>query len=348
MKSPVVCLIAFLSFFQFATAQVIKDKNAFAKTFIAIFSQRDNGFDSLRVDQDEKFEETKLKLPGANECFISDNDIYGAVYLFPDSLKALAFYKELKGLLKHTASFYKSSVRFRKMMPEEDFYEIIYFSDSLFLTNEGSTISLSGITNDDEEVEDEEEEDSESKPARKPSKPFEVRLLLNPGNSGCYFTNAGIKINDPDLTNLIRVIAFGKDTALKNIRINPRIEKDRTLFGSKLGLKDFETEITEIRTEKKTGINAKISRQYFMSKESFLQQVEKMIFKLKSALPAGYCYELFYNEQVVSVEFKLNPFVPASGKEAEIKLQYSAAEGKQDVYGITLHIFRVIANKKRP
>lgn len=345
MKIHVVSLIAFISFIQSASSQVIKDKNEFAKAFITVFNQRETGFDSLRVNKEDDFEKSRINLPGAKECFISDNDVYGAEYDFTDSLKALAFYKELKGLLSHAASYYKATVRYSKMLPEDPFYEIFYFTDSVLFTNEGSTICFSRNTAEDDDI----DEDDETAAAKtKPAATFEVRLLINPGASVSYYTSATHKVNDPDIANVMRVIAFGKDTALKNIRINPRPQKDQTLYGSKMGLKGFATEISEIRRDKKTGINTSFSRKYFMSMEAFVSQVDSMIAKINTVLPANYYYEVFRDEQGVLVEFKTIPFMPASGKEAEISMQYAALEGKTDAFELRLNIHRVIYNNTRP
>jgi hypothetical protein len=74
-----------------ADAQYIKDKSAFTKAFIAIFSQRGNGFDSLKTIQgdDDTLKYPSRILPNADRCYISSNPVFGASYKFTDSTKSV-------------------------------------------------------------------------------------------------------------------------------------------------------------------------------------------------------------------------------------------------------------------
>lgn len=327
-------------------AQIIKDKKQFATNLALIFEQRENGFDSLIVEEIDGAFQPSIILPGATECFISYNSVFVADFVYKDSATAVSFYRELKDLLNLSASFYHAKVKFNKIYPNDSFFETFYFSDSLIFTNEGSTIQLIADTpeyeQDEEEDDDEEYDefdymDEEEQITEQEESTYTVNLNIRPGKSTCTYIASAPRINDKELNTFISAVAFGKDTALKAIRTNPRtLQPGMILYDSNIGLKGFKTEIKEIRKKEVSGINVSVSKKYFTDENSFLISADSMIQKLSSALPSTYCFEIFDG----LVEFKPIPFLNPSGNEAVIELRYSQESDKKNEYLIELYIHR--------
>lgn len=339
-------LLAFaisILFFKLGNSQVVKDKNQFAKTFVKIFEQRKTGFDSLIDKQVEggAYIPT-VKFPQVTESYISMDRIYVAHFAFPDSLKAVSFYKELKDLLNLSASLYSAKARFKTIYQDNPFLELFYFADETVFTNEGSFIQLMENTpeNKEEDDENDDEDEQKTKPTIPVKKTYTVSITINPGEFMGNFTNAGERFTDNEINTFISQVAFGKDTALKNIRTNQRILQDKILYDSKIGVTGFKTVITEIKKEKVTGINVSVSKKYMMSQESFLKEAESLLLKIKTALPSNYYYQIFNDEGSSTVEFKTVPFLNSPENVAEIEMRYSAVKGKSNEFNLELYIFR--------
>lgn len=329
--------------FHRGNTQVVKDKNQFARTFVKIFEQRKTGFDSLRSKEEEEGYIPTIKFSEANESYISMNNIYVAHFNFPDSLKAVAFYKEIKELLNLSASLYSAKARFKTIYQDNPFFELFYFANETVFTNEGSSIQLmdnTPLNNNEDDEGDDDDDDEKTKPTEPVKKIFSVLLTINPGELMGNFTNAGERLTDNEVNTFILQVAFGKDTALKNIRTNQRILQDKTLYDSKIGVTGFKTVITEIKKEKITGINVSVSKKYIMSQESFLKEAENLLLKIKKALPSDYCYEIFNGEGSSTIEFKPVPFLNSPENVAELEMRYSAVKGKSNEFNLELYIFR--------
>ena len=323
--------------------QVIKDKKLFTRTLVTIIEHRGNLYDSLLGEEIESWAyKPTIKFPGATESYITgDSRIYVANFIYPDSVKAIAFYKELKEVLNLSASAYGTRAMFRQVYPDVPFFETFHFTDSLMFTNEGSYIQLIGEV-PEKNTDGEDEEDYTPDTTKKQ---VTVSLELRSENKICYYTSGGTRINDNEVNTFISQIAFGKDTALKNIRINQRTQPGKILYDSKIGLKGFTTTITEIRKEKATGINISATKKYFMDENAFLKEVNNMVAKLSSAFPSNYCYEIIQDEDGVMVEFKPVPFMKHPDNVAEVQLKYSAAKGRKNEFVMELYIYRKMHNR---
>jgi len=346
MKSFIVIVALFNCIITEINAQVVKDKNAFAQAFIKIFNESGSGFDTLIAKEVDDYFEPKIKLPNASECFISMNHVYGAVYNFSDSLKGLAFFKEIQSLLNYTASLSGATARFETIYSMDDFFIRLYFLEPAGFTNNYMSIKFSKYTTSDDEFSEEEEDEEKpiesSKPIQNNSDSFEVRLLLHPGASYCYYTSFGEKINDVDFKNFISQVAFGKDTALKAVKINKRIVGTKNIYDSKTTIKGFTTTITEIKDTKLTGIYTHLIKNYYTTEENFFKSVDSVILKLKAALPEYYCYEILPK----IVEFKPSLFAVKKDNDAEITLQYTAIENMKNAHKIEIYIHRKFYNDR--
>lgn len=252
LKFKLGALAIFILFFNRGIGQVVKDKDQFARTFVKIFEQRKTKFDSLMGKQDAgdlygDYTAT-VTFPEASESSISLSSVYLALFNFPDSLKAVSFYKELKDLLNLSASLYSAKARFSQIYPDNPFFELFYFSNETVFTKEGSSIQLFANTPKINEQDEDEEDDQKTKIPVK--KTYTVFLTLKPGGNMGIFAGAGQRSNDNELNTFISQVAFGADTALKNIRINQRTQADKILYDSKIGLTGFKTVITEIQKGK--------------------------------------------------------------------------------------------------
>lgn len=328
-------------------AQIIKDKNQFATNLALIFEQRGNGFDSLRVGEVDGAFQSRINLPGATECFISYNSVFVANFLYKDSATAVSFYRELKELLNLSASFYHAKAKFKKIYPDDPFFEVFYISDSLIFTNEGSSIQLIADTPEYEQEEDEEEYDEfdytneEEQITQQGESTYSVNLNIHPGKNVCSYIASAPRIKDNELKTFISIVAFGKDTALKAIRTNQRAQQpDINLYDSNIGLKGFKTEIKEIRKKEVSGINVSVSKKYITDEQTFLIATDSIIQKLSYALPSTYCFEIFNG----LVEFKPTPFLNPTGNEAVIELRYSMESDIKNEYLLELFIHRKYNN----
>lgn len=341
MKLLVTIIAVNLLLINTGIAQIIKDKNQFATNLALIFEQRGNGFDSLRGKEIDGAYQSSIFLQGATECFISNNSVFVADFIYKDSATAVSFYRELKELLNLCASFYHAKVRYNKVYPDDPFFEVFYISDSLIFTNEGSSIQLIADTPEYEKDEEEYDEfdytNEEEQIIQQGESTYTVNLNIRPGKNVCTYIASAPRINDNELNTFISAVAFGKDTALKTIRTNQRtIQPDIILYDSNIGVKGFKTEIKEIRKKEVSGINVSVSKKYFTDENSFLISADSMIQKLSAALPSTYCFEIFNG----MVEFKPIPFLNPSGNEAVIEFRYSQESDQKNEYLIELYIHR--------
>ncbi len=342
MKPLAILFITFLISSNKLHAQGTTDKQAFANAFIKVFEQRSIAFDSLKAKDWENTYGTTVKMPGSTESYISDNMVYGALYRGSDSLKMLGFYKEMKEWLAYAASYYKATVKYSLVVPGDPHYEIFYFSDSTMFTCEGSNISFSKSNSDNQYDDDDEEEDDENKNvARKDS--FEVLLLIRPGNTVSYYTSAGDKLQDAGVKQIISQIAFGKDPWLNSIKTNKKVQKDANYYSSKLNLKGFTAVIREAGNAKKAYLSTTLTRIYNTEEEKFMLSGDSLAIKIKTAMPAGYCYQITNEEEHVNIEFRPVPFFKEVKNAPDVNLNYYRVANKQNTFKLELVIGRSIA-----
>jgi FKBP-type peptidyl-prolyl cis-trans isomerase len=348
MKQIIILIAACIITQAQAHAQYIKNKSAFAKAFIAIFSQRENGFDSLKTIQgeDDTLKNPSAILPNADLCYISTNSVFGASYKFTDSTKAEDFFKELKELINYVSGMYNATSIFEPLN-DDPFYLSFYFRDASGYTNNQMTISLSQDNvkkNDDDDEDDDNDEEATGKTTNKSDlknyQGFEVLLLIHPGSQMCYFTSYGNKIIDETYNSYINQLAFGSDTTLAQFKTNKRVDQQKNiLYDSKLNLKGFSTRITEVVGKKATGIHITASRVYTaVSWEKFENSVDSFILKLKAALPPDFVYCIYPDDYYV--EFTPSHFVKSDENIASIILSYSPLPDKKNSYALELEISR--------
>lgn len=343
MKRILILVIA--SVFMWQThGQYIKDKNAFAKAFIGIFNQRDNGFDSLRKVQgaEESLKNPSIVLPQANECYISMNAVFGGLYIFPDSVKAVSFFKELQDLIGYAASAYKARAVFEPLNGDPTNLGF-YFRDAGGYTENLMAVSISGNGSYKNDDNDEDEDEDEIKIKNTPAKnqEFEVLLLIHPGGEMCYFTSAGPKITDEPVSAFINKLVFNTDTLLTQYKINKRTDPQKnSIYDSKINLSGFSTTITEVKGKKGTGIHVTTVRDYTaLTWEKFEPVIDSFLQKLKAAMPADFVYQIYYDDNFI--EFKPARFAKYDDKVALISLSYSILQNKKNTYRIELKISRV-------
>ncbi len=341
MKRILILVIA--SVFMLQThGQYIKDKNAFANAFIKIFNERGNGFDSLSKVQGE---EDTLKnpskiLPQANECYVSMNAVFGGLYTFPDSVKAVSFFKELQDLLGYTAGAYKAKAVFEPLNGDPTNLGF-YFRDAGGYTENLMAVSISGNGSNKKDDNDEDGEEDKIKDTPAKNQEFEVLLLIHPGGEMCYFTSAGPKITDEPVSAFINKLAFNTDTLLAQYKINKRTDLQKnSIYDSKINLSGFSTTITEVKGKKGTGILVTTVRDYTaLTWEKFEPVIDSFLQKLKAAMPADFVYQIYYDDNFI--EFKPARFAKYDDKVALISLSYSILQNKKNTYRIELKISRV-------
>ena len=335
-----ITLIICFGFSLTTKAQTIGKKDEFIKNFITIFNQRGNGFDSLKAKSWEDDYATTVKLPGAAESYISDNYVYGALYKGADSLKMLGLYNEMKQLLAQIAKKYSANVKFAPVAPGNSFYENIFFADSNLFTDERSSISFSKFSHDiiNEEEDDEDEGEAPKKLAKKDS--FEVLLLINPGDDISYFTNRGDKLQDTEVKQFVSQVVFASDPGWTAIKTNKRMEKDVAIYDSKIKLKGFQAEIREWTAGKKTNRAMLLHKIYKMDEASFKRSADSLVIKVKTAIPAGYSYEISQDEDGILIEFTPVPFQKHPDNSPTIDFIYSAVKGKKNEYRLDVRVER--------
>jgi FKBP-type peptidyl-prolyl cis-trans isomerase len=326
-------------------AQYIKDKNAFANAFIKIFNQRANGFDSLAAVQgdDDTLKEPYKILPQTHECYVSMNSVFGGRYVFPDSIKAVNFFKELQELLRYSAGAYSADVVFEPLYADP-FYLQFYFRDAESYTENLMTISMSAIEEgknaETEDGDDEEPDEAAVRNTPSKEKEFEVLLLIHPGDEMSYVTSAGAKINDDAVSAFINKMAFGTDTMLTQYKANKRTDQQKNIiYDSKINLKGFSTTITEVAGKKVTAIHITAFRNYSSpSWENFRSTLDSFLLKMKAAVPADYSYRIYADDNFI--EFKPARFAHYNEGVASIAIKYSLLQNKKNTYRLELEITR--------
>jgi len=321
-------------------AQSIGDKEKFAAAFINIFQQRASGFDSLKDASWPENSVPRIVLPGARECYISDNHVYGAIYRGPDSSRMLALYRELKQALAHVAGYYKATVKFVPLS-RDPFDEVFHFADSNLFTNDGSSISFAKTSRpeDEETVETTEAGDLDiQKRKMEVRDSFDVLLLIKPSAQVGHFTSSGEQIVDPEMKQLISQAAFGNDPAWTAIRTNKRTDGRATVYDSKLRLKGFSSQIREWTADRKLNRIMYHSKTFRGTEEAFYQATDSLVLKVKSALPANYYFEIFRDEDGGVVEFHPVPFSSPQSGYPKIRISYWPVEGKSNEYMLELSI----------
>lgn len=317
-------------------SQSIGTRDNFAKAFISIYEQRRNGFDTLVSPDWPEVDRPALLLPGARECYISGNRVYGALYRGVDSLKMLSFYREMKAGLAHAATYYKATVKFQPITPGDPFSELIYFTDSTLFTNEGSSIYFSKSELEEGEDEDEEEEENDDDPdlakknaAAKDS--FEVLLLIRPGGQVGYFTNVGGGLPDGEVKKFVDQAVFGKDPSWKAYRGAKKMDGEVAVYDSKLKLQGFAAQIRERSSPERVNRSLTLTRTFNMTEQEFLKAGDSLLLKLNAALPRDYFYEVEHDEDGTMVTFAPVPFMKHTTNR-RIEVYTSAVVGKANTY----------------
>jgi hypothetical protein len=316
-KSITTLLLFLISYNSFT--QTNAEKDAFAETFIKIFQQRANGFDSItnfKVSTIEGFD-AKIKFPGAEKCLIKDNK-YVAEYAFKDSMGAISFFGSLQNWLNYAASAYNSKALFIPLYDNPRQLKF-FLSDSSGFIHAENYLSFSQT---------------------KKVKPFTVELEIDSERAMSYYTNYGERISNSAINTFINEVGFGNDLLMTKIKKNKKkipegysYESTRTLPGYTASIFEYiddESEVTENKLE--------LVKKWSGHVKTVNQKVDSLILGLKSALPSSYCYQIDGEQQTVS--FYQHPFSKEK-LDAEFTITYGLNEGKKDSYYLALIISRI-------
>lgn len=369
MKRSVIMLCHFLFLMLSVNAQVIKDKRTFVKTFLDIYKQRQNGFESLmgKTSHRKYDKETALlsfgdavkptiKLPFASDCYISSNHIYGATFRFPDSSKGISFYKELKSLLSQAGAVNKEDIHFKPIDKSDPYYESFYFSTSTYFTVRGHSISFSKVHTEDvveenpKAIDDggyEAEVEVEKPIKKKRNDTTEVHLLINPGDERGFFTKSAPHNSDMVLNKLIAQVAFSSDTTMRSIRFNQMDYNGKTYYESKLGIQGFSAGIEEEKNLSHTFTSLNLNRMYKTTKGSYADILDSMMSKMNAAIPEHYYFTANEDENGdLSVFYEPIPYHPkTTGKEPQFAIYIKKNPVQKFEYWVTLSIKRSSDNE---
>lgn len=308
------------------------DKEAFRNTFIRLFETRANWMDSIVVDPDADELDVKVKFPGTDECAISGNGIYVALYKFKDSIRANQYFKKLQVLLNYAAGAYNARMRFQQI--NKDPYNLQYYiSDSLGFIDSYSTISLYK-----DEKEEEENDDDDQQKTKKPDKFFIVNMTIDGETTYNYFTSTGDKKNDTAVTRLIKDVAFGKDIQMASIKINKRTVDGAAVYGSRRTLKGYTAEIGEEEYNKAVHTTLQLTHSFTGTGDQLVKKAEDLLLNIKAALPDSYCYTV----DGQTVYFFTHPFANTS-PDATLTIEYFIDKEKEDLMHLVLSISREMA-----
>lgn len=299
-------------------AQTNGDREAFAETFVKIFENRGNKFDSItrfNIIVDRAFD-AAIKLPGADKCVVKDNR-YLAEYGFKDKAGATAFFKTLQSWLSYTFSAYKSTVRFVPLNGNHEYLQF-FMSDSAGFIEAANYL---GISNS------------------KSTKPFSVHLEIDSESEVTYYTKAGIKINNPAINNLVKEVGFGNDPQMLKIKKNKKAADEGFVYESSRTLPGYKANIFEYTEEESSENKLELITKWTGEVQTVNKKVDSLILSLKAALPASYCYRIDTKRQAVF--FYQHPFANDT-LDASFAIHYGLNEGKKNSYFVAFVTTRTI------
>lgn len=315
-----------------AHAQVITDKPTFINNLMQVFHYRDTRFDSLVVWSTKEAGgfASKLKLPKADECYILNNSYY-AGYAFKDNVQAITFFKEVKGLIAEAATAYNAKVRF---VPNaaNPYYQQFHLGNNELFYAEADLINLL------------------DRSSQKKERPFLVFLIFNGSHPAyAYYTSAGQRIANAEITALVKEIAFGKDSLMLHIKGEKIVGKTGS-YKSKRTLKGYTATIYEEIDDEEAKNTLGMNKGWTGKKDDeVFRKADSLILSLKAALPDTYCYLTDNSEQKIS--FYPHPFNTQTLSEtlsetpdALLDIYYGRTEKAPNAYYVSLNISRT-ANK---
>jgi len=309
-------LFLFSSYYSFA--QTNADREAFAETFVKIFENRGNRFDSItkfNIIVGKPFEyDVAIKMPGADKCMIKDHK-YLAEFGFVDRAGATSFFKTLQSWLSYTVSAYKSVARFIPQYENQEHLQF-FMSDSSGFINAANYLRISESKN---------------------IKPFSVHLEIDSEPAMAYYTSYGSRINNPAISSIIKEVGFGSDPEMKNIKKNKKVSADEIVYQSSRAVPGYAVSIYENTDEYSIDNKLQLLKKWTGPVKTVNQKVDSLILMLKASLPASYCYSIDADRQ--SVFFYQHPFAKEK-LDAEFVIQYGLNEGKKDSYYLVLIITR--------
>ncbi len=345
-KSFICLLICGLSFSVSVSAQKIKDKRLFAEKFSQIYSQRENGFDSLAIINDTAGSfNSSINLPFADEDFISNNRIYGAIYKLKTKEEALSCYNQIKDALHLLANENNITLGYLPVIANEPNYETFHFISSDFFTNEKSSIQILsssvGEENLNEDSDEYDNEDIKNSQKTKVDSSYDVIININPRIQNEYATKVGDRINDEAVKYFINEVAFSKDPSLSKYRSNPTKKGKNTSYNCSLGLPGYSTTFIESLSDPENTYYTQTSQDFLVTEEQFMQIVDSLILKVKVALPDNYYYMPSYVMDGVVMEFTNSPFITSNDKIfRKFEVYYHRVVDKPKTFRLSLIITR--------
>ena len=324
---------------QSGQGQSIIDKNKFAERLSWIFMMRGTGFDTIRQILDDTVNLKEPVLPGASECWVSSNYVFGAEYLISDSLQAWDKYKDLKALISYTAQANGISAQYSRNPYDPDAEYFVFVFPHGYNSNQCEIAfdDYSHISGEPElEEDDDDYSNNQNKKVRK--KEYLVRITIGPGEQDCFFTNYGDAIDDPELKEFFQKTTFNTDTLLRNVTANKKILGKGFQYESKINLTGFVTKIAEYPGSKDTTVILETTRDFIMAEADFFKKVEDFILRMKSSLPKDYSFQYFLDQRYI--EFSPSALTMQPGKYPSIILGYSKNEGQKESYRLKLTIRR--------
>lgn len=334
-------LICIIIFYTINTAgQLIKDKAAFTNALLNIFNNRTTGFDSIAVKNSKTGDglTSKILLPGAEECYIKSGN-YFAGYSFKDSIQAISFFKELQNLITEASIAYSAIARFTPE-PDNPYYLHYYVgNDDGFYPNP-DLITLSqhvlykdyflrvkgGIPYHGSD--------------KLPVNPFKLYLIIaGQEQVVAFFTSKGERIVNNEITNLVKDVAFSKDTLMTLLKKNKKVTDEGNSYESKRTLKGYQARILEYEDDEVIHNHLQLTIKWKGKEEDVYKKTDSLILNFKAALPASYCYAV--NRAQQSVFFYTHPFAKEKPG-ADITIKYGINEGVQNSYFVTFFIVREI------
>lgn len=320
----VICFIVlFVSSF-YAIAQTNSDREIFAETFVKIFENRGNRFDSItkfNVTVGESFKyDVTIKMPGAAKCFISDQK-FCAEYKFKDIASASSYFKTLQDWLNYVASAYKSKILFVQPYINPDFLRY-YLSDSSAFIDAENTLSFSkdnfGNT-------------------------YTVKLVIDSKPDLTYYTNYGSRINNPAINSLIKEVGFSNDMLMIKIKKNKKTSTDGYNYESSRTLPEFKASIFEYTDEYSSENILQLVTKWNGEVKTVNQKVDSLILMLKAALPSSFCYRIDAERQTIF--FNQNPFANEKS-DVSFSILYGLDDGKKNSYFTSLLITRTVEKEQ--
>ncbi len=316
-------IVLFVSSFH-AIAQTNTDREIFAETFIKIFENRGNRFDSITkfnvtVGESYKYDVT-IKMPGAEKCFISYQK-FCAEYKFKDIASASSYFNTLQDWLKYVASAYKSKILFVQPYVNQDFLRY-YLSDSTAFIDAENTLSFykDNLGNT-----------------------YTVKLEIDSKPDLTYYTNYGSRINNAGINSLIKEVGFSNDKLMVKIKKNKKTTTDGYVYESSLTLPGYKARILEYTDEDVSENILQLVTNWTGAVQSVDKKVDSLILMLKAALPSSFCYRLDGERQTFF--FNQNPFTKEES-DVSFSIQYGLVDGKKNSYFVELIIKRTVEKEQ--